>query len=109
MKDKKNFRLLADPLLEGKYPSKSLHQALAVATMCLQRDAEDRPQMADVVTALQHLARPRRHSIRLSISSKKNIRKLSMSSKKHSLNSVSSARRRGSTVAERYGSVKEKE
>ncbi|MBA0819340.1 hypothetical protein Gohar_000115 [Gossypium harknessii] len=54
-KDRRNFQLMADPLLEGNYPSKGLHQALAVAAMCLQDDAAARPAMSDVVTALEYL------------------------------------------------------
>ena len=46
---------MADPLLEGKYPIKGLYQALAVAAMCLQEEAETRPTMSDVVTALEYL------------------------------------------------------
>ncbi|XP_038685896.1 probable serine/threonine-protein kinase PBL23 [Tripterygium wilfordii] len=55
-KDRKKFALMADPLLEGKYPMKSLYQALAVAAMCLQEEASTRPLMSDVVTALEFLA-----------------------------------------------------
>ena len=47
---------MADPSLEGKYPLKGLHQALAVAAMCLQEEAATRPLMSDVVTALEYLA-----------------------------------------------------
>ncbi|KAL0857187.1 hypothetical protein Bca101_062341 [Brassica carinata] len=54
-KDKRKFTLMADPLLEGKYPIKGLYQALAVAAMCLQEEAETRPMMSDVVTALEYL------------------------------------------------------
>ncbi|KAJ4869544.1 Protein kinase superfamily protein [Raphanus sativus] len=54
-KDRRKFTLMADPLLEGKYPVKGLYQALAVAAMCLQEDAETRPMMSDVVTALEFL------------------------------------------------------
>lgn len=46
---------LADPLLEGNFPSKSLNQAVAVAAMCLQGDAAARPLMSDVVSALSVL------------------------------------------------------
>ncbi|CAI0379940.1 unnamed protein product [Linum tenue] len=56
LKDRKKFDLLADPLLEGNYPQKGLHQALAVAAMCLQEEAATRPLMSDVVTALEYLA-----------------------------------------------------
>ncbi|KAF8391519.1 hypothetical protein HHK36_023824 [Tetracentron sinense] len=55
-KDKMKFMLMADPLLEGKYPIKGLYQALAVAAMCLQEEASTRPLISDVVTALEYLA-----------------------------------------------------
>lgn len=46
---------MADPLLQGNYPLKGLHQALGVAAMCLQEDASTRPLISDVVTALEYL------------------------------------------------------
>lgn len=46
---------MADPLLEGNYPAKALHQALAIAAMCLQEEAETRPFISDVVSALEFL------------------------------------------------------
>ncbi|GLU23618.1 hypothetical protein SLE2022_396100 [Rubroshorea leprosula] len=55
-KDRKKFILMVDPLLQGKFPMKGLHQALAIAAMCLQEEAETRPLMSDVVTALEYLA-----------------------------------------------------
>lgn len=55
-KDRRKFTLMADPLLEGNYPVKSLYQALAVAAMCLQEEASTRPLIGDVVTALEYLA-----------------------------------------------------
>lgn len=58
-KDKNQFTVMADPLLEGNYPLKSLYQALAVAAMCLQEEADTRPFIADVVTALEYLAEPK--------------------------------------------------
>ncbi|XVF26009.1 hypothetical protein REPUB_Repub13aG0263300 [Reevesia pubescens] len=58
-KDMKKFTLMADPLLEGNYPVKGLYQALAVAAMCLQEEADIRPLIGDVVTALEFLARPK--------------------------------------------------
>lgn len=48
--------MLADPLLDGKYPIKSLYQAVAIAAMCLQEEASTRPLIGDVVTALEYLA-----------------------------------------------------
>ncbi|CAI9087809.1 OLC1v1021984C1 [Oldenlandia corymbosa var. corymbosa] len=55
-KDKTLFTTIADPLLEGKYPMKALYQAVAVAAMCLQDEANTRPLIGDVVTALEYLA-----------------------------------------------------
>ncbi|KAE8659307.1 Serine/threonine-protein kinase PBS1 [Hibiscus syriacus] len=51
----RRFPQLADPLLKGDYPCKGLQQAIAVAAMCLQEEANVRPQMSDVVTALSFL------------------------------------------------------
>ncbi|KAK9227185.1 hypothetical protein WN943_012234 [Citrus x changshan-huyou] len=58
LRDKKKFTMMADPLLEGQYPRKGLYQALAVAGMCLQEEADSRPFMVDVVTALEYLSSP---------------------------------------------------
>ncbi|XP_059435790.1 probable serine/threonine-protein kinase PBL23 [Corylus avellana] len=58
-RDRKKFTLIADPLLRGEYPVKGLYQALAVAAMCIQEEADTRPLMGDVVTALEYLAMPR--------------------------------------------------
>lgn len=55
-KDKKKFHLMVDPLLEKNYPTKGLYQALAVAAMCLQEEADTRPFISDVVTALEFLS-----------------------------------------------------
>ncbi|GMJ00676.1 PBS1-Like 26 [Hibiscus trionum] len=49
------FTQLADPLLKGDFPKKGLHQAVAVAAMCLREDAAVRPPMNDVVSALSFL------------------------------------------------------
>ncbi|XP_028775967.1 probable serine/threonine-protein kinase PBL7 [Neltuma alba] len=58
-KDQRKFSLMADPMLEGQYPSRGLCQALAVAAMCVQEQANMRPVIADVVTALTYLASQR--------------------------------------------------
>ena len=47
---------MADPMLQGQYPSRGLYQALAVAAMCVQEQPNMRPVIADVVTALSYLA-----------------------------------------------------
>ena len=54
-KNKRRFAEMADPMLQGDYPTKGLHQALAIAAMCLQEDATMRPAISDVVTALDYL------------------------------------------------------
>lgn len=58
-KDRSKFTQMADPLLDGSYPEKNLFQALAVAAMCLQEEAEARPSMGEVVEALELLTRPK--------------------------------------------------
>jgi len=47
---------MADPMLQGQYPTRGLYQALAVAAMCVQEQPTMRPLIADVVTALTYLA-----------------------------------------------------
>ncbi|CAA0829562.1 Serine/threonine-protein kinase CDL1 [Striga hermonthica] len=55
-KDRRKFSQMADPMLQGQYPSRGLYQALAVAAMCVQEQPNMRPLIADVVTALTYLA-----------------------------------------------------
>ncbi|KAH7286458.1 hypothetical protein KP509_32G008100 [Ceratopteris richardii] len=55
-KDRKKFPQMADPMLGGRYPTRGLYQALAVAAMCLQEQAAHRPLIGDVVTALTYLS-----------------------------------------------------
>lgn len=59
LRDRRRFTTMADPMLEGNYPVKGLYQALAIAAMCLQVEADTRPLIADVVTALEYLAKPK--------------------------------------------------
>ncbi|KAG8058848.1 hypothetical protein GUJ93_ZPchr0002g23936 [Zizania palustris] len=54
--DRRKLPKMADPRLEGRYPTRGLYQALAVASMCIQSEAASRPLIADVVTALSYLA-----------------------------------------------------
>ncbi|CAH8383176.1 unnamed protein product [Eruca vesicaria subsp. sativa] len=54
-RDPTRFPQLADPLLRGEYPEKSLNQAVAVAAMCLNEEPTVRPLISDVVTALSYL------------------------------------------------------
>ncbi|KAJ7977029.1 Protein kinase-like protein [Quillaja saponaria] len=55
-KERRKFSQMADPMLQGQYPPRGLYQALAVAAMCVQEQANMRPLIADVVTALTYLA-----------------------------------------------------
>ncbi|KAL1340033.1 hypothetical protein AAHE18_U088300 [Arachis hypogaea] len=55
-KDPKRFPDMADPNLGKNFPEKDLNQAVAIAAMCLQEEAEARPLMSDVVTALSFLS-----------------------------------------------------
>ncbi|KAK9064198.1 hypothetical protein SSX86_015578 [Deinandra increscens subsp. villosa] len=56
LKEHSKIPMVADPLLNGNYPIKCLHQAVAIASMCLQEEASTRPYMSDVVVALEYLA-----------------------------------------------------
>lgn len=55
-KDQKKFPKMADPLLRGRFPSRGLYQALAIAAMCLQENAKNRPPIREVAAALSYLA-----------------------------------------------------
>ncbi|CAN6461886.1 unnamed protein product [Victoria cruziana] len=55
-KDRRKFTQLADPLLEGHFPIRGLHHAIAISAMCLQEQANTRPLIGDIVTALEYLA-----------------------------------------------------
>ncbi|XP_058745067.1 probable serine/threonine-protein kinase PBL23 [Vicia villosa] len=56
LKNKRKYASMVDPLLKGNYPTRGLLQALAIAAMCLLEDANARPLIGDVVTALGVLA-----------------------------------------------------
>ncbi|KAK4859113.1 hypothetical protein QYF36_027044 [Acer negundo] len=72
--DKEKFTLMADPLLEGRYPLKGLYQALAVAAMCIQEEAVMRPNIGDVVTAIEYIINPDIHEKTAKDASMKNDR-----------------------------------
>ncbi|KAF8377447.1 hypothetical protein HHK36_030824 [Tetracentron sinense] len=55
-KDRRKFVQLADPLLQGRFPVRSLHHAIAITVMCLQEQPNFRPLISDVVVALEYLA-----------------------------------------------------
>lgn len=47
---------MVDPLLEGRFPVRCLHHAIAIAAMCLQEQPSFRPIIDDIVVALEYLA-----------------------------------------------------
>ncbi|CAJ1976309.1 unnamed protein product [Sphenostylis stenocarpa] len=57
-RDPKRYPEMADPLLNMNFPAKDLNQVVAIASMCLQEEADARPLISDVVTALSFLSTP---------------------------------------------------
>ncbi|KAK7344118.1 hypothetical protein VNO77_13414 [Canavalia gladiata] len=55
-RDPKRYPDMADPNLKKNFPEKDLNQVVAIASMCLQEEAEARPLISDVVTALAFLS-----------------------------------------------------
>ncbi|KAL4650402.1 hypothetical protein ACB092_01G085400 [Castanea dentata] len=56
LKDRKKFAQLADPLLQGRFPVRCLHHAIAITAMCIQEQPTFRPLIGDIVVALEYLA-----------------------------------------------------
>ncbi|XP_030527333.1 probable serine/threonine-protein kinase PBL21 [Rhodamnia argentea] len=56
LKDRRKFSQLADPLLQGRFPVRCLHHAIAITAMCLQEQPNFRPLIGDIVVALEYLA-----------------------------------------------------
>ncbi|XP_057435164.1 probable serine/threonine-protein kinase PBL21 isoform X2 [Lotus japonicus] len=54
--DRRRFGHMVDPLLQGRFPSRCLHQAIAITAMCLQEQPKFRPLITDIVVALEYLA-----------------------------------------------------
>ncbi|XP_042484712.1 probable serine/threonine-protein kinase PBL21 [Macadamia integrifolia] len=55
-KDRRKFIQVVDPLLQGRFPVRSLHHVIAITVMCLQEQPNFRPLMGDVVVALEYLS-----------------------------------------------------
>lgn len=55
-KEQKKFPKMADPLLQGHFPRRGLYQAMAIAAMCLQEKARNRPLIREVAAALSYLS-----------------------------------------------------
>ncbi|TKY57579.1 Serine/threonine-protein kinase CDL1 [Spatholobus suberectus] len=56
LSDRRKLSQMVDPLLEGNYPLRCLHHAIAVTAMCLQEQPNLRPPIGDIVVALEYLA-----------------------------------------------------
>ena len=56
LKDRSQFRRMADPALQGRYPSLDLQEALEVASVCTHDSHAMRAPIGTVVTALSRLA-----------------------------------------------------
>lgn len=54
--ERRRLSKLADPRIHGRYPTRGLYQALAVASMCIHEHPAARPSVTDIVTALSYLA-----------------------------------------------------
>ncbi|XP_027356616.1 probable serine/threonine-protein kinase PBL21 isoform X1 [Abrus precatorius] len=54
--DRRMFVHMVDPLLQGNFPLRCLHQAIAITAMCLQEQPKFRPLIGDIVVALEYLA-----------------------------------------------------
>ncbi|KAI3849739.1 hypothetical protein MKW98_026653 [Papaver atlanticum] len=52
----KKFKEVADPLMKGQYPYRGLVQALGLVEMCIHRNPNKRPPIAEVLTTLSKIA-----------------------------------------------------
>ncbi|KAG2698135.1 hypothetical protein I3843_07G135500 [Carya illinoinensis] len=55
LRDRRKFIQLVDPLLQGCFPVRCLHHAIAITAMCLQEQPTFRPLIGDIVVALEYL------------------------------------------------------
>ncbi|XP_014503431.1 probable serine/threonine-protein kinase PBL21 [Vigna radiata var. radiata] len=56
LSDRRKVTQIVDPLLQGNYPLRCLHNAIAITAMCLQEQPNLRPSISDIVIALEYLA-----------------------------------------------------
>ncbi|XP_076881754.1 putative serine/threonine-protein kinase PBL21 [Bidens hawaiensis] len=55
LKDRKKFLKLVDPLLHGRFSTRSVHHVVTIIAMCLQEEANFRPLISDIVVAFELL------------------------------------------------------
>jgi hypothetical protein len=75
--DREKVVKIMDPSLEGQYSMKDVIQVAAIATMCVQPEADYRPLMADVVQSLVPLVKTQRSNSKVGSCSSFNSPKLS--------------------------------
>ncbi|CAL5200705.1 unnamed protein product [Lathyrus oleraceus] len=75
--DREKVVKIMDPALEGQYSMKDVIQVAAIATMCVQPEADYRPLMADVVQSLVPLVKTHRSNSKVGSCSSFNSPKLS--------------------------------
>ncbi|XP_048446147.1 probable serine/threonine-protein kinase PBL21 [Pyrus x bretschneideri] len=56
LKDRRKFVQLVDPLLQGHFPVRCLHHAVAITAICLLEQPTFRPLISVIVVALEYLA-----------------------------------------------------
>nr|XP_027191489.1 probable serine/threonine-protein kinase PBL5 isoform X2 [Cicer arietinum] len=55
IRDRSRIKEIVDPLLEDKYPWRGLYQMIGIASFCLDVRPNMRPEIADIVNALQYV------------------------------------------------------
>ncbi|GAA0144328.1 hypothetical protein LIER_04810 [Lithospermum erythrorhizon] len=81
LKDRRNFTQVVDPRLEGKYAVRCMHHAVAIAVMCLQEHANFRPDIDDIVVALDYLVTQAEKSDSRKVGSETDIAPVTIKSK----------------------------
>ncbi|CAI8592955.1 unnamed protein product [Vicia faba] len=84
--DREKVVKIMDPALEGQYSMKDVIQVAAIATMCVQPEADYRPLMADVVQSLVPLVKTHRSNSKVGSCSSFNSPKLSPGPAQYSVN-----------------------
>jgi len=47
---------MVDPLLQGRFPIRSLHQMIYMTATCLREEPKSRPLIGEIVVSLEFLA-----------------------------------------------------
>lgn len=98
LKDRRKFSQLVDPQLQGSYPVRCLHHAIAITAMCIQEQPTFRPLIGDIVVALEYLS-SQRYTSETHQGRVRNHRLESLSQRDHDVISRESNLRTSSTFA----------